>query len=121
MADKNLHPALPLDTSPLEFGDDLFILGFPGSGGTTITVTSGIYSGMALDWGVEFYKTDAIINHGNSGGAAFDANWNFIGVPTAGTFAETTCDDEGDCYTDDLPYGLIRPVEFALSLINKAN
>jgi S1-C subfamily serine protease len=109
-ADQDLYPALHLHAPKPELGSILFTLGFPGVGGSTITVTQGIYSGRSLHWGVEYYKTDAIINPGNSGGGAFDEQWRFIGIPTAGTpdTEETT------------NYGLIRPVKFAVPLIEEA-
>ena len=105
----------------LEFGEPIFVLGWPGTGGCTITMTQGIYSGMELGYEFDFYKTDATVNHGNSGGAAFDAAGHFIGVPTAGTHAELECGDLGECSTGDLPYGLIRPIKYAAPMITRAN
>ena len=97
------------------------MLGWPGTGGCTITCTQGIYSGMELDYRFPFYKTDATVNHGNSGGEAFDSAGRFIGVPTAGTHAEFECDSPGACSTGDLPYGLIRPVRYAIPMIDRAS
>ena len=115
------HPPLKPWISKPEFGEPLYVLGWPGTGGCTITVTRGIYSGMDLTEEFEYYKTDATVNHGNSGGAAFDADGHFIGVPTAGTYAELECNDPGECSTGDLPYGLIRPIKHAIPLINRAD
>lgn len=68
----------------LEPGETIRILGYPGVGGLTMTLTRGVYSGM-VDHGEERYiKTDADISEGSSGGAAFDEAGAFIGVPTAG-------------------------------------
>lgn len=65
-------------------GEAIRILGFPGVGGVTMTLTRGVYSGM-VDLGAERYiKTDADISEGSSGGAAFDEAGVFVGVPTAG-------------------------------------
>ncbi len=72
----------------LALGDDIEILGYPAAGGETITFTKGVvsgfvplaYNGHSLPWQL---KTDAKINHGNSGGAAFDARGAFVGVPVA--------------------------------------
>lgn len=69
-------------------GDSVQILGYPGVGGKSITYTKGIVSGFeqlelenaTLPW---LIKTDAKLNPGNSGGGAFDAADNFIGVPEA--------------------------------------
>jgi Flp pilus assembly protein TadD len=54
------------------------VLGYPPLGGATITVTRGIVSGFDETGNL---KTDAEINHGNSGGAALDDLGTFIGIP----------------------------------------
>ncbi|OGL78369.1 hypothetical protein A3E39_02610 [Candidatus Uhrbacteria bacterium RIFCSPHIGHO2_12_FULL_60_25] len=72
----------------IALGDTLQILGYPDAGGSSITYTKGIVSGFeqyqtastSLPW---LIKTDAKVNPGNSGGAAFDSDDNFIGVPEA--------------------------------------
>jgi S1-C subfamily serine protease len=56
------------------------VIGYPGVGGDSISLTQGIYSGN-IDQ--TYFKTDAKVNSGNSGGAAFDNNNRFLGVPTA--------------------------------------
>ena len=68
----------------LEPGESIRILGYPGAGGLTMTLTRGSYSGMIDHEGEAYIKTDADISEGNSGGAAFDEAGLFIGVPTAG-------------------------------------
>ena len=68
----------------LEPGESIRILGYPGAGGLTMTLTRGSYSGMIDYEGEAYIKTDADISEGNSGGAAFDEAGVFIGVPTAG-------------------------------------
>ena len=71
----------------VDLGDQVQILGYPAAGGGTITYTQGSVSGFNslkddqgknLPWQI---KTDAKINSGNSGGAAFDSQNVFIGVP----------------------------------------
>jgi len=68
----------------LEPGEAIRILGYPGVGGLTMTLTRGVYSGRVDRGGVTYIKTDADISEGSSGGAAFDEAGVFIGVPTAG-------------------------------------
>lgn len=53
-------------------------------GGDRLTVTRGKITGYALEEvsNGKYYKTDAKVNFGNSGGAAFDAFGNFIGIPS---------------------------------------
>jgi hypothetical protein len=55
------------------------VIGFPDLGGDCLTITRGIISGFDEQGNL---KTDAEINHGNSGGGAFDEMGNFLGVPT---------------------------------------
>lgn len=68
----------------LEPGEAIRILGYPGVGGLTITLTRGAYSGLIAYDGETYIKTDAYISEGSSGGAAFNEAGVFIGVPTAG-------------------------------------
>ena len=115
------YPAVPLSTDKPLFREDLFVLGYPGSGGRTITTTEGIYSGLHTDWPpYDYYKTQAMINHGNSGGAAFTDDGRFIGVPSAGTLGALDCDLVEECVVGDLPYGLIRPSHYAVPLLKEA-
>ena len=63
-------------------GDPVFIRGFPGTGGRTITVTKGQISGTAEINGYKYLKTDADIDAGNSGGIMYDEEGRFVGVPS---------------------------------------
>ena len=70
----------------LVIGQPLSFLGYPGIGGTgskaSISYTRGIISGFEeTDIGV-LIKTDGQINEGNSGGAAVNAYFELIGLPT---------------------------------------
>jgi hypothetical protein len=80
-------------------------------GGSTTTLTNGNYAGLS-DGSPPFFKTSAIINHGNSGGAAFDKNGNFIGVPT-----QAVSDSQGDIANS---LGLIRPLRFAITMLENS-
>ena len=46
-----------------------------------VTVTTGILSSQATLDGLDFIQTDATVNPGNSGGAAFDSRGALIGIP----------------------------------------
>ncbi len=75
------------DSDQLVIGDELYVIGYPGLGGATVTMTSGLVSGFLdeKENGVgAWIKTDAEVNHGNSGGLAVNAEGQFIGVPSAG-------------------------------------
>lgn len=75
----------------LEFGksdavkvnDEVIALGYPSIGGETITITRGIISGVSEKYDSKWYKTDAIISFGSSGGAAINSEGNVIGITGA--------------------------------------
>jgi S1-C subfamily serine protease len=68
------------DSNKVELMDNLVIIGFPATGGLTVTTNAGIVQGKDLieNW----IKTDARLLHGNSGGAAIDDKGRLIGIPT---------------------------------------
>lgn len=97
---------LPVGNSDsVRTGDELAIIGYPGLGGSTVTLTRGIVSGFLPDEG--WIKTDAEINPGNSGGTAINEAGELIGIPTAGTV--------GGEFPGKL--GLVRPVNMAERLL----
>lgn len=101
---------LPIGNSDgVQIGDTITVLGYPGIGGNTLTVTRGGVAGFLPGW----FKTDAETNNGNSGGAAINDAGELIGVPTAGS------SESGD--SEHLPgkIGLIRPINLAQSLLEK--
>lgn len=74
------------DSDALKIGDSIAVIGYPGLGGDTPTLTRGTVSGFLLDdvnhLSQGWIKTDAEINPGNSGGMAINANGELIGIPT---------------------------------------
>ena len=74
-------PYLPKGSSDsLQIGQDVWVAGYPASSGDgTFTLTKGIVSGE----GSGFYRTDAQVDSGNSGGAVLNPSKQFIGIPTA--------------------------------------
>jgi hypothetical protein len=81
-------PAVPLgEPSALQFGDALFLAGYPSTGGqksrVTISLSRGIVSGFEQSPHGRLIKTDAEIGGGSSGGAALDAQGRLVGVPTS--------------------------------------
>ncbi len=86
-ADELRLPSLPLgDSDKIELGENLYIFGYPGIGGDTITFTSGPVSGFTTERGVAraWIKTSASISGGNSGGTGVNDKGELIGVPTQG-------------------------------------
>jgi hypothetical protein len=90
------NPVSPTDLPYLEvgnsndlmLGEDIYIFGYPGVGGSTITFTTGAVSGFEsaeVEGGSQrvIVKTDAEIASGNSGGTAVDLWGRLVAVPTA--------------------------------------
>lgn len=64
-------------------GDSVRVYGYPGSGGSTLTVTEGIVSGSEYTSFGPVFKTSAKIDTGNSGGIAVNQDKGCsIGIPT---------------------------------------
>lgn len=72
------------NSSSLQFGDKVEVIGFPSIGGSTITYTSGDFSGFGSsnDGTQNYIKTTAPLEHGNSGGASYNSNGLFVGIPS---------------------------------------
>ncbi len=133
-------PALTVgDSDDLDLGDRLYIFGYPGIGGQTITFTSGDVSGFTREQGVEgraWIKTDATIAGGNSGGAAVNELGELVGIPTqlgaggderyvdcrrvADTNGDGVIDENDSCVPTGGFINALRPVNLAKPLIEAA-
>lgn len=78
-----------LETAPADsprIGDDLHLLGYPSIGGTgsrvSITYSRGVVAGFQTVPFGRLIKTDGEINEGSSGGAALNAAFELLGMPT---------------------------------------
>jgi len=91
--------------------DDLFIIGFPEKGGSTVTINPGLVEGKDIlgNW----IKTDARLIHGNSGGAAVNSEGKLIGIPTKIVSDQKRIDTDGDGFPDETrsfgEIGFLRP------------
>jgi S1-C subfamily serine protease len=104
-------PYLPstLKSTDIFRGDPVYIFGYPGIGddylvvttGSIVSVENGNVDGQRLP---VWYRTDAEIAPGNSGGLAVNGNGEFLGIPT---FVQTEEETGGRL-------GGIRPTEVAL-------
>ena len=124
MIDNDGSPYIDETRSPLQFskslpklGDKLTILGYPGLGGSSITLTSGDFSGIDTSEQFDYLKTTANMNPGVSGGAALDSNGALVGIPTAGRGATVACNQQSDCVANGSTIGLLRPVSLASELV----
>lgn len=90
------------DTQGVQIGQPLSFIGYPESGGSSsrvsVSITRGIVSGFEREADSVLIKTDAVITPGNSGGAAINAFYELVGLPTF-TVGEKNS-----------PMGFIRPV-----------
>ncbi|MBI5152857.1 MAG: trypsin-like peptidase domain-containing protein [Parcubacteria group bacterium] len=85
------------NSDTLRSGDTILPFGYPDQNyfGETITFTEGSYSGKGTTMKLpgtsmidvrSFFKTTATIDHGNSGGGAYQKKTGFfVGIPTLGT------------------------------------
>ncbi|MBN1200733.1 MAG: trypsin-like peptidase domain-containing protein [Anaerolineae bacterium] len=93
-------------------GDDVYIFGYPGIGddylvvtiGSIVSVENGQVAGRRMP---VWYRTDAELAPGNSGGLAVNGNGQFIGIPTFVRSEEETGGRLGG----------IRPAEVALMTV----
>jgi S1-C subfamily serine protease len=124
----------------LQLGDPIIILGYPGIGGETITLTRGEVSGFTAEapYGNRaFIKTSATIAGGNSGGLAANSQGEIIGIPTevgsgelegvivdcrplADTNRDGFIDESDNCVPTGGFINALRPVNLALPLIDAA-
>jgi S1-C subfamily serine protease len=134
-------PTVPLgDASLLELGDPLTILGYPGIGGNTITLTRGSVSGFTSEAGYgdrAFIKTEATIAGGNSGGLVADESGQLVAIPTqvgsgdegllvdCRSIVDTNRDGVIDSLDTCVPTGgfinALRPIDLAQPLIEAAS
>jgi serine protease Do len=86
-------PTVPTgDDTKLQVGDKIFIIGYPAAAdmgvaaaGSEASMTSGEVSArQTMPGGWQAIQTDAAINHGNSGGPAFNDQGQVIGLATFG-------------------------------------
>jgi putative serine protease PepD len=105
-------PFLPIgDSDTMRVGDPLTVVGFPGIGGDTISLSSGQLSGFLGDPRLgerAWIKTDAVVSQGNSGGLAANVAGELVGLPTM-----ANPDDTGG-------YSLVRPIALVRPMIDDA-
>ena len=67
------------DSESVQTLDDVIVVGYPGIAGDTVTATEGRISGFMDendDGDFDWFKTDVLVNQGNSGGSALNARAN---------------------------------------------
>ncbi len=135
--EKTILPTVTLgDSDLLQLGDPLIILGYPGIGGQTITLTSGNVGGFTgqKSYGDRaFIKTAAAISGGTSGGMALNARGEMVAIPTqlgsgddqavvdCRVITDTNGDGDINQYDACVPVGgfinALRPINLARALL----
>ena len=115
-------PAIEIgDSRRIKLLEDLFIIGFPEKGGSTVTVNRGVVEGKDIlgNW----IKTDARVIHGNSGGAAVNSEGKLIGIPTKVVADEQPVDKDGDGFPDEYrrygAVGFLRPAHLVGEMLGQ--
>lgn len=131
--DVNLLP-LPMaqNDRAVELEQPVRLIGYPGVGGSTVTVDPAIVSGFGPDEAVPelagsaWIKTDPSGGPGISGGSAVNDDGILIGVPSAGGLAEIRCVDANqdgqndpatECAATAGETGYARPIPEAYNLL----
>jgi S1-C subfamily serine protease len=135
-----IEPVKIGQSESLQLGDPIVILGYPGIGGETITLTRGEVSGFTAEapYGNRaFIKTSATIAGGNSGGLAATPQGEIIGIPTqvgsgelegvivdcrplADTNRDGVIDERDNCVPTGGFINALRPINLAQPLIEAA-
>ena len=84
-ADDAALEAVPLEPTEVDKGDDVFVVGYPGTAGADavdLTITSGLVSRRRElpDWDQTYIQTDAVVEEGQSGGPMFSAGGALVGI-----------------------------------------
>lgn len=103
----------------LVLGDDLTLLGYPAIADGTILATTGVVSGYSGD---QYIRSDAIVEFGNSGGAAFDARGNLVGLVTSVSVGElnslTNIQNLNAIFEDFVPEAITRDYDTLYTIDN---
>ncbi len=125
------------DSDKLHLGQPLTILGYPGIGGNTITLTRGEVSGFTAEEGYgdrAFIKTSATIAGGNSGGMVANNQGELVAIPTmlgsgdvsgdvvdcrylADTNGDGVIDEDDACVPTGGFINALRPINLAKPMI----
>jgi S1-C subfamily serine protease len=107
------------DSKAAQLLEEIVIIGFPEKGGTTVTISEGVIEGKDVlgNW----IKTDARVIHGNSGGAAVNAEGKLVGIPTKVEADDQEIDNDGDGFPDAKrrygAVGFLRPAHLVTAMI----
>ncbi|GEM86876.1 S1 family peptidase [Meiothermus granaticius] len=104
-------PAMPIgDSNSLVVGDPIYVFGFQGTGGMTLSFSRGAVGGFTGEdkesGGKQWIKHDAQTGPGNSGGGVYNQEGELIGIHSAGVSGQ-----------NNSRTGFMRPVALAWGLV----
>ena len=111
-------PVLKPNFAELAIGSNVEVMGYPGVGGSTLTLTKGTVAGVLTKDSGYFYKVEVTINRGNSGGPMLNEDGELVGIATEVTGNDVECSGN-DCQSYGANLGLVRPISFARLLMQK--
>jgi Trypsin-like peptidase domain len=79
-----LAKPIPLRTTPVQPGEVVYTIGFPGHLGGLIPREQIITPGRVLRYGPDYIETDAVVKGGTSGGAIVDTQGRIVGLLVEG-------------------------------------
>lgn len=88
LSDNSDFNPLAISSIEPETGEIVYVIGTPLDEKLGHSVSQGIMSSERIIEKQRYFQTDAAINHGNSGGPAFDAHGNVIGIAVAANFSK---------------------------------
>ena len=123
VAAENLPTVKMGDSSLMKTGDEVTVIGYPGvatfqeflseESHLEPTATSGIISAeKTLTDGTEILQTDAALTYGNSGGPAFNASGEVIGI------ASLVATEQGE---QKIGFSYLRPSNLAKEFLTESN
>ena len=107
------------DVESLKPLDSIYVFGYPGVSGSSMTITQGVISGFTGEskyrGGNRWVKTDAQIAKGNSGGTGINSEGVLVAIPTAVNFENFQRDENSDILFQN--QNILRPASMAIDLL----
>jgi pSer/pThr/pTyr-binding forkhead associated (FHA) protein len=117
--DSRTRKSLFIKSGDIGLESKIRVFGYPGIGGNSLTVSSGIISGLDRSEKFSYFKVSADISGGNSGGPVVDNKGQLVGIATALARQRIDCSSGTTCYSDGNGLGLVRPISLVQPLLSK--
>lgn len=83
-AEESFSAGIPIDTKPVNIGEEVYAVGSPLDERFSTTLSKGIVSNYYNDSGINYIQSDVNVQPGSSGGPLLDSNGNLIGLTVSG-------------------------------------